>query len=160
MIHLPIEIYNVLNEKSNFDYLFLSHLSTHRNAWDAYDAAVEKMQSYAEKWKHSCDDYDTYRVKLHYRSFHVTGFRDFIGTNAKSGDIPVPKHIVDAVTGGFEIFLDTFYIVNKHSQMAYNKALIEINKYLPDWKPAKNYASYKSLQGYRRKVKKVTNKKR
>ena len=51
---IPRKIYDVLNNKKNFDFIFLEMLKT-KTSEDAYDAAIDLMREYAPKFKHYKD---------------------------------------------------------------------------------------------------------
>ena len=143
MIKIPKIVFNVLNEKHNFDYLFLEKLKKHERAEDAYDAAIEQIKKYAPQYKHSFVDYNSYRAKLHFRT---KGYKQ------------APKEIINAVTGGFDDMVDYYYKIHYNRKKAYDVSLRKINKYFPKYKPYKNYLSYVNSKSYRAKVKKVTRK--
>lgn len=136
---IPKKIYDVLNSKRNFDFIFLEMLKTNTSE-DAYDAAVELIRQYAPKFKHY-KDFDSYRVIL---SSH----------NAK--EVEVPSEVIDAVTAGIDKLFHKHLKILKVRKMAYDATVKEINKYLPDYKPHRNYQSFKALQSinYKKKRKK------
>ena len=126
---LPKKIYDVLNNKRNFDFLFLEMLR-HHSPEDAYDAALDLVRKYAPHFKHY-KDFDSYRVIL---------------SNKNNREIDVPDEIIYAVTNGIDDLFHKHLKKVKIRKMAYDQCVIEINKYLPLYKPFKNYQSFKALQ--------------
>ena len=74
---IPNKIFDVLNNKRNFDLLFLEMLR-HNAPEDAYDAAIDMVREYAPKFKHY-KDFDSYRVVL---------------SNNNNKEIEVPDEII------------------------------------------------------------------
>lgn len=126
---LPKKIYDVLNNKRNFDFLFLEMLR-HQSPEDAYDSALDLVRKYAPHFKHY-KDFDSYRVIL---------------SNKNNREIEVPDEIIDAVTKGIDDLFHKHLKKVKIRKMAYDQCVKEINIYLPNYKPFKNYQSFKALQ--------------
>jgi len=126
---LPKKIYDVLNNKRNFDFIFLEMLR-HHTSEDAYDAAVDSVREYAPHFNHY-KDFDSYRVIL---------------SNKNNREIEVPKEIIDAVTKGIDDLFHKHLKKVKIRKKAYDLCVKEINIYLPDYKPHRNYQSFKALQ--------------
>jgi len=134
---IPKKIYDVLNNKRNFDFLFLEMLKENGSE-DAYDLALEKVREYAPNFRHY-KDFDSYRVIL--------------STN-NNKEIEVPKEIIEAVTAGIDDLFHKHLKKVKIRKMAYDATVLEINKYLPNYKPHRNYQSFKALQSINFKKKK------
>ena len=126
---IPKKIYDVLNNKRNFDFLFLEMLR-HQSPEDAYDSALDLVRKYAPHFKHY-KDFDSYRVIL---------------SNKNNREIEVPDEIIDAVTKGIDDLFHKHLKKVKIRKMAYDQCVKEINIYLPNYKPFKNYQSFKALQ--------------
>jgi hypothetical protein len=126
---VPKKIYDVLNNKRNFDFLFLEMLR-HQSPEDAYDSALDLVRKYAPHFKHY-KDFDSYRVIL---------------SNKNNREIEVPDEIIDAVTKGIDDLFHKHLKKVKIRKMAYDQCVKEINIYLPNYKPFKNYQSFKALQ--------------
>lgn len=126
---IPKKIYDVLNDKRNFDFIFLEMLR-HNASEDAYDAAVDLIREYAPNFKHY-KDFDSYRVIL--------------STN-NNKEIEVPEEVIEAVTNGIDKLFHKHLKKLKIRKMAYDATVSEINKYLPLYKPHRNYQSFKALQ--------------
>lgn len=133
---LPKKIYDVLNNKRNFDFLFLEMLR-HESPEDAYDSALKLVRKYAPHFKHY-KDFDSYRVIL---------------SNKNNREIEVPDEIIDAVTKGIDDLFHKHLKKVKLRKMAYDQCVKEINIYLPNYKPFKNYQTYKQLQSINYKKK-------
>jgi hypothetical protein len=133
---IPRKIYDVLNNKKNFDFIFLEMLKT-KTSEDAYDAAIDLMREYAPKFKHY-KDFDSYRVIL--------------STNSNK-EMEVPKEVIQAVTEGIDKLFHKHLLRLKVRKMAYDATVKEINMYLPDYKPHRNYQSFKALQSIKHKKK-------
>ena len=133
---IPRKIYDVLNNKKNFDFIFLEMLKT-KTSEDAYDAAIDLMREYAPKFKHY-KDFDSYRVIL--------------STNSNK-EMEVPKEVIQAVTEGIDKLFHKHLLRLKVRKMAYDATVKEINLYLPDYKPHRNYQSFKALQSIKHKKK-------
>jgi len=133
---LPKKIYDVLNNKRNFDFLFLEMLKNH-SPEDAYDEALNLVRKYAPHFKHY-KDYDSYRVIL---------------SNKNTTIVNVPEEIIDAVTKGIDDLFHKHLKKVKIRKMAYDQCVKEINIYLPDYKPHRNYQSFKALQSINYKKK-------
>ncbi len=133
---IPRKIYDVLNNKKNFDFIFLEMLKTNTSE-DAYDAAIDLMREYAPKFKHY-KDFDSYRVIL--------------STNSNK-EMEVPKEVIQAVTEGIDKLFHKHLLRLKVRKMAYDATVKEINMYLPDYKPHRNYQSFKALQSIKHKKK-------
>ena len=133
---IPRKIYDVLNNKKNFDFIFLEMLKT-KTSEDAYDAAIDLMREYAPKFKHY-KDFDSYRVIL--------------STNSNK-EMEVPKEVIQAVTEGIDKLFHKHLLKLKVRKMAYDATVKEINMYLPDYKPHRNYQSFKALQSIKHKKK-------
>lgn len=133
---IPKKIYDVLNNKRNFDFLFLEMLR-HQSPEDAYDSALDLVRKYAPHFKHY-KDFDSYRVIL---------------SNKNNREIEVPKEIIDAVTKGIDDLFHKHLKKVKIRKMAYDQCVKEINIYLPNYKPFKNYQSFKALQSINYKKK-------
>ena len=134
---IPKKIYDVLNNKKNFDFLFLEMLKENASE-DAYDLALEKVREYAPNFRHY-KDFDSYRVIL--------------STN-NNKEIEVPKEIIEAVTAGIDNLFHKHLKKVKIRKMAYDATVKDINKYLPNYKPHRNYQSFKALQSINFKKKK------
>ena len=126
---IPKKIYDVLNNKRNFDFLFLEMLR-HQSPEDAYDSALDLVRKYAPHFKHY-KDFDSYRVIL---------------SNKNNREIEIPDEIIDAVTKGIDDLFHKHLKKVKIRKMAYDQCVKEINIYLPNYKPFKNYQSFKALQ--------------
>jgi 2-polyprenyl-3-methyl-5-hydroxy-6-metoxy-1,4-benzoquinol methylase len=126
---IPKKIYDVLNNKRNFDFLFLEMLR-HQSPEDAYDSALDLVRKYAPHFKHY-KDFDSYRVIL---------------SNKNNREIEVPEEIINAVTKGIDDLFHKHLKKVKIRKMAYDQCVKEINIYLPNYKPFKNYQSFKALQ--------------
>lgn len=126
---IPKKIYDVLNNKRNFDFIFLEMLR-HQSPEDAYDSALDLVRKYAPHFKHY-KDFDSYRVIL---------------SNKNNREIEVPEEIIDAVTKGIDDLFHKHLKKVKIRKMAYDQCVKEINIYLPNYKPFKNYQSFKALQ--------------
>ena len=126
---IPNKIFDVLNNKRNFDLLFLEMLR-HNAPEDAYDAAIDMVREYAPKFKHY-KDFDSYRVVL---------------SNNNNKEIEVPDEIIEAVTDGIDNLFHKHLKKVKIRKMAYDATVKDINKYLPNYKPHRNYQSFKALQ--------------
>lgn len=133
---IPKKIYDVLNNKRNFDFLFLEMLR-HQSPEDAYDSALDLVRKYAPHFKHY-KDFDSYRVIL---------------SNKNNREIEVPEEIIDAVTKGIDDLFHKHLKKVKIRKMAYDQCVKEINIYLPNYKPFKNYQSFKALQSINYKKK-------
>jgi 2-polyprenyl-3-methyl-5-hydroxy-6-metoxy-1,4-benzoquinol methylase len=133
---IPKKIYDVLNNKRNFDFLFLEMLR-HHSPEDAYDSALDLVRKYAPHFKHY-KDFDSYRVIL---------------SNKNNREIVVPEEIIDAVTKGIDDLFHKHLKKVKIRKMAYDQCVKEINIYLPNYKPFKNYQSFKALQSINYKKK-------
>jgi 2-polyprenyl-3-methyl-5-hydroxy-6-metoxy-1,4-benzoquinol methylase len=133
---IPKKIYDVLNNKRNFDFLFLEMLR-HQSPEDAYDEALDLVRKYAPHFKHY-KDFDSYRVIL---------------SNKNNREIEVPEEIIDAVTKGIDDLFHKHLKKVKIRKMAYDQCVKEINIYLPNYKPFKNYQSFKALQSINYKKK-------
>ena len=133
---IPKKIYDVLNNKRNFDFLFLEMLR-HQSPEDAYDSALDLVRKYAPHFKHY-KDFDSYRVIL---------------SNKNNREIEVPDEIIDAVTKGIDDLFHKHLKKVKIRKMAYDQCVKEINIYLPNYKPFKNYQSFKALQSINYKKK-------
>ena len=133
---IPKKIYDVLNNKRNFDFLFLEMLR-HQSPEDAYDSALDLVRKYAPHFKHY-KDFDSYRVIL---------------SNKNNREIEVPEEIIDAVTKGIDDLFHKHLKKVKIRKMAYDQCVKEINIYLPNYKPYKNYQSFKALQSINYKKK-------
>jgi len=133
---IPKKIYDVLNNKRNFDFIFLEMLKQHTSE-DAYDAALDLVRKYAPHFKHY-KDFDSYRV---------------IFSNKNNREIEVPEEIIEAVTKGIDDLFHKHLKKVKVRKMAYDQCVKEINKYLPDYKPHRNYQSFKALQSINYKKK-------
>ena len=133
---IPKKIYDVLNNKRNFDFLFLEMLR-HQSPEDAYDSALDLVRKYAPHFKHY-KDFDSYRVIL---------------SNKNNREIVVPEEIIDAVTKGIDDLFHKHLKKVKIRKMAYDQCVKEINIYLPDYKPHRNYQSFKALQSINYKKK-------
>jgi len=134
---IPKKIHDVLNNKQNFDLLFLEMLRENTSE-DAYDAAVDLVREYAPKFKHY-KDFDSYRVVL---------------SSNNNKEVEVPEEIIEAVTAGIDNLFHKHLKRVKVRKMAYDATVLEINKYLPDYKPHRNYQSFKALQSINYKKKK------
>ena len=133
---IPKKIYDVLNNKRNFDFIFLEMLR-HQSPEDAYDSALDLVRKYAPHFKHY-KDFDSYRVIL---------------SNKNNREIEVPDEIIDAVTKGIDDLFHKHLKKVKIRKMAYDQCVKEINIYLPNYKPFKNYQSFKALQSINYKKK-------
>lgn len=133
---IPKKIYDVLNNKRNFDFLFLEMLR-HQSPEDAYDSALDLVRKYAPHFKHY-KDFDSYRVIL---------------SNKNNREIEVPEEIIEAVTKGIDDLFHKHLKKVKIRKMAYDQCVKEINIYLPNYKPFKNYQSFKALQSINYKKK-------
>lgn len=133
---IPKKIYDVLNNKRNFDFLFLEMLR-YQSPEDAYDSALDLVRKYAPHFKHY-KDFDSYRVIL---------------SNKNNREIEVPEEIIDAVTKGIDDLFHKHLKKVKIRKMAYDQCVKEINIYLPNYKPFKNYQSFKALQSINYKKK-------
>lgn len=133
---IPKKIYDVLNNKRNFDFLFLEMLR-HQSPEDAYDEALDLVRKYAPHFKHY-KDFDSYRVIL---------------SNKNNREIEVPEEIIEAVTKGIDDLFHKHLKKVKIRKMAYDQCVKEINIYLPNYKPFKNYQSFKALQSINYKKK-------
>jgi len=133
---IPKKIYDVLNNKRNFDFIFLEMLR-HQSPEDAYDAALDLVRKYAPHFKHY-KDFDSYRVIL---------------SNKNNREIEVPEEIINAVTKGIDDLFHKHLKKVKIRKMAYDQCVKEINIYLPNYKPFKNYQSFKALQSINYKKK-------
>ena len=133
---IPRKIYDVLNNKKNFDFIFLEMLKTNEKE-DAYDAAIDLVREYAPKFKHY-KDFDSYRVYT---------------ASSSSKEMEVPKEVIQAVTEGIDKLFHKHLLRLKVRKMAYDATVREINMYLPEYKPYKNYQSFKSLQSIKHKKK-------
>ena len=131
---IPNKIFDVLNNKRNFDLLFLEMLR-HNAPEDAYDAAIDMVREYAPKFKHY-KDFDSYRVVL---------------SNNNNKEIEVPEEIIEAVTSGIDNLFHKHLKKVKIRKMAYDATVKDINKYLPNYKPHRNYQSFKALQSINHK---------
>jgi hypothetical protein len=131
---IPNKIFDVLNNKRNFDLLFLEMLR-HNAPEDAYDAAIDMVREYAPKFKHY-KDFDSYRVVL---------------SNNNNKEIEVPDEIIEAVTAGIDNLFHNHLKKVKIRKMAYDATVKDINKYLPNYKPHRNYQSFKALQSINHK---------
>lgn len=134
---IPKKICKVLENRKNFDFIFLEFLAKN-GPKVAYELAVEKIQEYAPYFKHY-ESYDSYRVKL---------YRDY------NDDIEVPEEIITAVTKG----IDDLMVKNMKKvgirKKAYDMCVIQIQQYFPSYKPYRNYNSYRALQSINHKKKK------
>jgi len=128
---VPKKIFDVLNNRRNFDFLFFEMLKFHSSE-DAYDAAVDYVREYAPNFKHY-KDYDSYRVML---------------AKKNNIEIEIPKEIIKAVTYGIDDLFHKHLKVVKIREEAYNLTVKEINKYLPFYKPYSNYISFKNMQSF------------
>jgi hypothetical protein len=131
---IPKKIYDVLNNKKNFDFLFLEMLKNNTSE-DAYDAALEMVREHAPNFKHY-KDFDSYRVVL---------------SNNNNKEIEVPEEIIEAVTSGIDNLFHKHLKKVKIRKMAYDATVKDINKYLPNYKPHRNYQSFKALQSINHK---------
>jgi len=134
---IPKKILLVLENKKNFDYLFLEHLSK-SSPKVAYEKAIDEMHKYAPEFKHY-EDYNSYRSVLH---------RDY------NGEVDVPEYIITAVTRGIDDLMTINQIKVGIRKVAYDMTVSQIQKYLPTYKPFKNYQSYRAMQSIRHKKKK------
>ena len=66
---IPKKIYDVLNNKRNFDFLFLEMLR-HQSPEEAYDSALKLVREYAPHFKHY-KDFHSYRVILFLSLIHI-----------------------------------------------------------------------------------------
>ena len=134
---IPKKILLIPENKKNFDYLFLEHLAKH-SPKNAYEKAIDEVHKYAPEFKHY-EDYNSYRSVLH---------RDY------NGEVDVPSEIIYAVTKG----IDDLMVKNQQKvgirKKAYDMTVAQIQKYLPNYKPFKNYQSYRAMQSIRHKKKK------
>lgn len=139
---IPQNIYDVLNNRNNFDKIFLEKLKEHSSE-DAYDAAIDYVRQYAPKFKYY-KDFDSYRVML---------------SQKNNKEIDIPKEIIHAVTYGIEDLFHKHLKKVKIRKRAYDLTVQEINKYLPHYKPYRNYQTFKSMQSHRHKQKQHENRK-
>jgi hypothetical protein len=135
---LPKKIYDVLNNKKNFDFLFFEMLQNNPPD-DAYDEAINLVRKYAPHFKHY-KDYDSYRVILSNKNI------TFVNVPKNNTIVNVPDEIINAVTKGIDELFHKHLKKVKIRKMAYDQCVKEINIYLPDYKPHRNYQSFKALQ--------------
>lgn len=135
---IPKKVWNVLNQKKYFDYMFLEMLRNHKPEV-AYDKAIEEIRQYAPKFNHY-KDYESYRARLHYN---------------QDKKIEVPDNIINAVTDDIDELFQEFYKKVQQRKLAYELTLFEINKHFPLFKPYANYQAYKSLQSINHKKKMI-----
>lgn len=129
---IPQDIVKVLNNKEYFDVLYLKELKRNKGKKQAFESVLERIQEYAPHFVMYVD-FDSYKAMYYRRT-----------TNDEDTLIDVPNEVVDAVTVGIDEMMHEYLKkvgVRKH---AYDLTVKEINKYFPDYKPYKNYQSYKS----------------
>tara|TARA_R110000868_G_scaffold3774_2_gene23188 strand:+ start:180 stop:671 length:492 start_codon:yes stop_codon:yes gene_type:complete len=138
-------VYNVLNHKKNFDFIFLGMLKNN-NQEDAYDAALDIVREYAPNFKHY-KDFDSYRVIL-----ANSQDRGPVLSNYKP-NLDIPVDVIDAICKGIDELFHKHLKRVKVRKMAYDACVKEINIYFPHYKPHKNYQSYKASESIRHKNK-------
>ncbi len=144
---IPKKICAILEDKKNFDYLFLEKL-TDNQPIDAYSEAMSEVKKYAPRFK-LYKDYDAYRSTL---------VKDKRYANHKDGDfLEVPKDVVYAVSVDIEQLMDKNVQKHKLRKVAYDKTVLEIQKYFPTFKPFSNYQTYKTIRSIRHKNKRKRN---
>ena len=74
-------------------------------------------------------------------------------SNKNNREIEVPEEIIEAVTKGIDDLFHKHLKKVKIRKMAYDQCVKEINIYLPNYKPFKNYQSFKALQSINYKKK-------
>tara|TARA_R110000868_G_scaffold108761_6_gene296621 strand:- start:823 stop:1275 length:453 start_codon:yes stop_codon:yes gene_type:complete len=134
---IPKHIYQVLNDKKGFDNLFLFKLKDAKSAEQAYLDAVYYVREYLPEFKEPYNGFDSYRSRF---------YLDI------RGEIEIPDDVINAAIHGMnELFYEKLgrYKVNN---LAYDATMNYLNKYLPDFKPYKNYMSFRSTQLYKRRV--------
>lgn len=147
---LPEKVYNVLNCKKNFDFIFLGMLQC-QNQEDAYDEAIDFVREYAPNFKHY-KDFDSYRVIL-----ANSQDRGPVVSNYKP-DFDIPIEVIDAITKGIEELFHKHLKRLKVRKMAYDACVKEINIYFPHYKPHKNYQSFKTSESIKHKNKLIKRK--
>lgn len=136
-MRVPKKICKVLENRKNFDFIFLEFLAN-ESPKVAYELAVEEIQKYAPHFKHY-ESYDSYRVKL---------YRDY------NDDVEVPEEIVTAVTRDIEDLMVKNMKKVGIRKKAYEMCVTQIQRYFPAYKPYRNYNSYRALQSINHKKKK------
>lgn len=134
---IPRHIYNILNDKREFDYLFLFKMRDCETMQDAYDAAVNHVREYLPNFKEPYKGFDNYRCKFYLE------MRE---------EVDVPDDVVNAAINGIN---DLFYQrVNKFKvyKLTYDNVMGYIHQYLPNFNPYKSYESYRNSYLYKRKV--------
>ncbi len=135
---IPKKIQMVLNDKRNFDLIFLEHLAQTYQPKTAYEQALEEVRAFAPHFKHY-EDYNSYRAILYKKS---------------KQEVEVPTMVITAVTKGIEDLMQKHLKVVKIRKMAYDLTISEIQRYLPDCKPFKNYQSFRASKSIEHKNKK------
>ena len=108
--------------------------------------SINLIRNYAPHFKHY-KDYDSYRVILSNKNIRV------VNIPKNNRIVNVPNEIIDAVTKGIDDLFHKHLKKVKIRKMAYDQCVKEINKYLPDYKPHRNYQSFKALQSINYKKK-------
>ncbi len=124
---IPKDIYNVLADKRNFDFIFLKFLKK-SSPEDAYDEALMYIRKSAPNFR-LYKDYETYRV----RHYHLN-----------ESKIDIPFEIIKAMSEGIEGLMVKNFKRLKVRKMAYDATVSQLQRYFPNFKPYSNYSSYKS----------------
>lgn len=135
----PKYVISILGNPQKFAYLYFHHLKGGQSSEDAYETALNEVRQYAPNFS------PLRQHESEYRRYYLE--RD---------DVEVPQEVIDAVTGQFDVLMDSFYLKNQIRKEAYDLAIQYIQKYIPKWLPASSYESYKSLISQRHKVKRKT----
>lgn len=128
---LPRKIYDALNSQNGFDKLYIENHLKHKSHPKAYQAAVSQIKSYFKQ----------YKPKHKQDSFKVRFWRK----DDKVVDIP------DQI---FRVFYDfeNLYMeyVRKYKlyKTAFDMLFRDVWKYFPDYKPYKNYMSFKETRNW------------
>jgi hypothetical protein len=124
---IPKYILEILNKPYKFSFVYFSHLKQGKKSEDAYDDAVAEIKEFIPNFE-PLREHDT-ELRKYYLNKEL---------------IEIPNDVIAAVCGGFDDLMDEFYKKDFHRKKAYDDSIAYINKYVPTWKPAASYESYKS----------------
>lgn len=129
---IPQEIQKVLNNREYFDVLFLKEVKRKKGTVTAFNDVVKRIQDYAPHFV-MYTSFESYKAMYYKRT-----------TKDEDIMVEVPEDIIYAVTKGIDQLMHENIKKIGVRKLAYDMTVSQINKYFPDYKPFKNYQSYKS----------------
>jgi hypothetical protein len=143
---LPVNVYNALNRKNHFDLIFLLKLKSN-GASKAYTETLDYIKEYVPGYTYY-KDYNSFKASLGIKEIDTSKVSPRKTKNI-DGFYEVPEDVLAVFTMDFSDYMHPFIVRWKVRNISYDMAVASVQNYFPDWKPYKNYQTFKSIQTMR-----------